>query len=108
MSEVDVLVVGCRIAGSLTALRLAARGVVVRVLESRDFPSADLWRAALPTVPPMRFIAAGNDILGFGDRRVGCDCAYRSSRGLDGPLIEHGHAPSPTPTAGGTGHLLSA
>ena len=35
-------VVGGRIAGSLTGLRLAARGVSVRVLESRDLPSDTL------------------------------------------------------------------
>jgi flavin-dependent dehydrogenase len=41
-AEVDVVVVGGRIAGSLTALRLAERGVRVRVLESRHFPSDTL------------------------------------------------------------------
>jgi menaquinone-9 beta-reductase len=41
-NEVDVVVVGGRIAGSLTAIRLAARGVSVRLLESRDFPSDTL------------------------------------------------------------------
>jgi flavin-dependent dehydrogenase len=39
---VDVVVVGGRIAGSLTALRLAAHGVTVRVLESRHLPSDTL------------------------------------------------------------------
>jgi flavin-dependent dehydrogenase len=38
----DVLVVGGRVAGSLTALRLAERGAAVRVLESRHFPSDTL------------------------------------------------------------------
>ena len=42
MNEVDVVVVGGRIAGCLTAIRLAARGVSVRLLESRDFPSDTL------------------------------------------------------------------
>lgn len=41
-SEVDVVVVGGRIAGSLTAIRLAARGVSVRLLEAGDFPSDTL------------------------------------------------------------------
>ena len=41
-AEVDAVVVGGRIAGSLTALRLAERGVSVRVLESRHFPSDTL------------------------------------------------------------------
>ena len=36
---VDVVVVGGRIAGCLTAIGLATRGVSVRLLESRDFPS---------------------------------------------------------------------
>ena len=40
--EVEVLVVGGRIAGCLTAMRLAALGVSVRLLESRDFPSDTL------------------------------------------------------------------
>lgn len=40
--ELDVLVVGGRIAGCLTAMGLAARGVSVRLLESRDFPSDTL------------------------------------------------------------------
>jgi flavin-dependent dehydrogenase len=39
---VDVLVVGGRIAGCLTAMRLGALGVSVRLLESRDFPSDTL------------------------------------------------------------------
>lgn len=39
---VDVVVVGGRIAGSLTALRLAARGARVRLLEARGFPSDTL------------------------------------------------------------------
>jgi flavin-dependent dehydrogenase len=41
-AEVDVVVVGGRIAGCLTAIRLAALGVSVRLLESRDFPSDTL------------------------------------------------------------------
>jgi flavin-dependent dehydrogenase len=41
-NEVDVVVVGGRIAGCLTAIRLAAHGVSVRLLESRDFPSDTL------------------------------------------------------------------
>lgn len=40
--DVDVVVVGGRIAGCLTAIRLAARGASVRLLESRDFPSDTL------------------------------------------------------------------
>jgi flavin-dependent dehydrogenase len=39
---VDVVVVGGRVAGSLTALRLVARGVTVRVLEARHLPSDTL------------------------------------------------------------------
>ena len=39
---VDVVVVGGRIAGCLTAIGLATRGVSVRLLESRDFPSDTL------------------------------------------------------------------
>jgi flavin-dependent dehydrogenase len=39
---VDVVMVGGRVAGSLTALRLAERGVTVRVLESRRLPSDTL------------------------------------------------------------------
>jgi flavin-dependent dehydrogenase len=38
----DVVVVGGRVAGSLTALRLAERGVAARVLETRHFPSDTL------------------------------------------------------------------
>jgi flavin-dependent dehydrogenase len=41
-AAVDVLVVGGRVAGSLTALRLAERGVTARVLEARHFPSDTL------------------------------------------------------------------
>jgi 2-polyprenyl-6-methoxyphenol hydroxylase-like FAD-dependent oxidoreductase len=41
-AEVDVLVAGGRIAGCLTAIGLAARGVSVRLLESKDFPSDTL------------------------------------------------------------------
>jgi 2-polyprenyl-6-methoxyphenol hydroxylase-like FAD-dependent oxidoreductase len=41
-AEVDIVVVGGRVAGSLTALRLAERGLAVRVLESRHFPSDTL------------------------------------------------------------------
>jgi flavin-dependent dehydrogenase len=38
----DVVVVGGRVAGALTALRLAQRGVAVRLLEARHFPSDTL------------------------------------------------------------------
>ena len=41
-AEVDVVVVGGRVAGSLTALRLAGRGASVRVLESHHVPSDTL------------------------------------------------------------------
>jgi menaquinone-9 beta-reductase len=41
-APVDVVVVGGRVAGSLTALRLTERGATVRVLESRHFPSDTL------------------------------------------------------------------
>jgi flavin-dependent dehydrogenase len=41
-SGADVVVVGGRVAGTLTALRLAARGVTCRVLESHHFPSDTL------------------------------------------------------------------
>ncbi len=40
--EHDVVVVGGRIGGSLTAAYLAARGLTVLVLESRSFPSATM------------------------------------------------------------------
>jgi flavin-dependent dehydrogenase len=41
-NDVDVVVVGARIAGCLTAIKLAARGLSVRLLDSNAFPSDTL------------------------------------------------------------------
>lgn len=101
MSEVDVLVVGCRIAGSLTALRLAARGVTVRVLESRDFPSETLsthfFRGG-GLVRSLEEVGVLDEVLSSGAPPMACE--YFS---VDGGIVEQGPPQDP----GDIGYSLS-
>ena len=91
--EVDVVVVGGRIAGCLTAMRLAARGVSVRLLESRDFPSDTLsthFFRGDGLVRSLDEVGVLDDVLATGAPPL--TCQYFS---LDGSPFEQGPPQEP-------------
>jgi flavin-dependent dehydrogenase len=97
----DVVVVGGRIAGSLTALRLAARGVSVRVVESRDFPSDTLsthFFRGDGLVRSLEDVGVLDEVLATGAPPLRCE--YSS---VDGGPFEHGPPQDP----GRLGYCLS-
>ena len=88
---VDVVVVGGRIAGCLTAIRLATRGVSVRLLESRDFPSDTLsthFFRGDGLVRSLDEIGVLDEVLATGAPPMSCE--YFS---FDGSPFEQGPAP---------------
>jgi flavin-dependent dehydrogenase len=89
----DVLVVGGRIAGSLTALRLAARGASVRLLESGAFPSDTLSTHFFRGSRMGRALAEVgvlDEVLGTGAPPLACE--YFS---VDGAAFERSPAQEP-------------
>jgi flavin-dependent dehydrogenase len=98
---VDVVVVGGRIAGCLTAMRLAARGVRVRLLESRELPadtlSTHFFRGA-GLVRSLDEVGVLDEVLATGAPPLGCE--YFS---LDGGPFEQGPPQDP----GDRGYCLS-
>ena len=84
---VDVVVVGGRVAGSLTALRFAAAGARVRLLESGDFPSDTLsthFFRGDGLVRSLAEVGALDEVLASGAPRLRCE--YFAVDG--GPLAE--------------------
>jgi flavin-dependent dehydrogenase len=74
--DVDVVVVGGRIAGCLTALRLAAEGVSVRLFESRDFPSDTLsthFFRGDGLVRSLDDVGVLDEVLATGAPPLGCE-----------------------------------
>ena len=99
--EVDVVVVGGRIAGCLTAIRLAARGVSVRLLESRDFPSDTLsthFFRGDGLVRSLDEVGVLDEVLATGAPPLACE--YFS---VDGSPFEQGPPQEP----GRIGYCLS-
>jgi flavin-dependent dehydrogenase len=98
---VDVVVVGGRIAGCLTALRLAARGVSVRLLESHVLPSDTLsthfFRGG-GLVRSLQDVGVLDEVLATGAPQLGCE--YFS---VDGAPYEQGEPQEP----GTIGYCLS-
>jgi flavin-dependent dehydrogenase len=97
----DVVVVGGRIAGCLTAIRLASRGVSVRLLESRDFPSDTLsthFFRGDGLVRSLDEIGVLDEVLATGAPPLSCE--YFS---LDGNPFEQGPPQEP----GNIGYGLS-
>jgi flavin-dependent dehydrogenase len=73
---VDVVVVGGRVAGALTALRLRARGAVVRLLEARHFPSDTLsthFFRGDGLVRSLAEVGVLDEVLAAGAPRLGCE-----------------------------------
>jgi len=100
-SEVDVVVVGGRIAGCLTAIRLADRGVSVRLLESRDFPSDTLsthFFRGDGLVRSLDEVGVLDEVLATGAPPLTCE--YFS---VDGSPFEQGPPQEP----GSVGYCLS-
>jgi flavin-dependent dehydrogenase len=98
---VDVVVVGGRIAGCLTALRLAAAGVSVRLLESRDFPSDTLsthFFRGDGLVRSLDEVGVLDEVLATGAPPLGCE--YFS---VNGSPFELGPPQEP----GAVGYCLS-
>jgi flavin-dependent dehydrogenase len=99
--EVDVVVVGGRIAGCLTAIRLAAHGISVRLLESRDFPSDTLsthFFRGDGLVRSLADVGVLEEVLATGAPPLGCE--YFS---LDGGSFNQGPPQEP----GRIGYCLS-
>lgn len=97
----DVLVVGGRIAGCLTAIRLASHGVSVRLLESRDFPSDTLsthFFRGDGLVRSLAEVGVLDEVLATGAPPLTCE--YFS---LDGSPFEKGPPQEP----GSIGYCLS-
>jgi flavin-dependent dehydrogenase len=100
-NDVDVVVVGGRIAGCLTAIRLAAQGVSVRLLESRDFPSDTLsthFFRGDGLVRSLEEVGVLDEVLATGAPPLACE--YFS---LDGGPFEQGPPQEP----GRVGYCLS-
>jgi flavin-dependent dehydrogenase len=96
-----VVVVGGRIAGSLTALGLAAHGVSVRLLESRDFPSDTLsthFFRGDGLVRALDDVGVLDEVLSTGAPPLTCE--YSS---VDGGPLEQGPPQEP----GRIGYCLS-
>jgi flavin-dependent dehydrogenase len=90
---VDVVVVGGRIAGSLTALRLADHGMTVRLLESRDLPSHTLsthFFRGDGLVRSLDEVAVLDEVLATGAPPLTCE--YNS---VDGAPLEEGPPQEP-------------
>ncbi len=99
--EVDVVVVGGRIAGCLTAIKLAACGVSVRLLESRDFPSDTLsthFFRGDGLVRSLDEVGVLDEVLATGAPPLTCE--YFS---VDGSPFEQGPPQEP----GSAGYCLS-
>ncbi len=98
---VDVVVVGGRIGGSLTALRLVAQGVSVRLLESHAFPSDTLsthFFRGDGLVRSLHEVGVLDEVLSTGAPPLGCE--YFS---VDGGPLEQGPPQEP----GAIGYCLS-
>ena len=70
------MVVGGRIGGCLTALRLAAQGASVRLLESGDFPSDTLsthFFRGDGLVRSLEDVGVLDEVLATGAPRLGCE-----------------------------------
>lgn len=97
----DVIVVGGRIAGSLTALRLAASGVSVRLLEAGVLPSDTLsthFFRGDGLVRSLAEVGALEEVLATGAPPLACE--YRS---VDGAPLASGPPQQP----GNAGYCLS-
>jgi flavin-dependent dehydrogenase len=71
----DVVIVGGRIGGALAALRLASRGVSVRVLEARAFPSDTVsthFFRGDGLVRSLAEVGALDEVLATGAPELGC------------------------------------
>lgn len=100
-TDVDVVVVGGRIAGCLTAIRLAAHGLSVRLFESRDFPSDTLsthFFRGDGLVQSLDAVGVLDEVLATGAPPLACQ--YFS---VDGGPFEMGPPQEP----GGIGYCLS-
>lgn len=98
---VDVVVVGGRVAGSLTGLRFAAAGARVRVLESGGFPSDTLsthFFRGDGLVRSLAEVGVLDEVLASGAPTLGCE--YFS---LDGGPLDQGPPQDP----GDVGYCLS-
>jgi flavin-dependent dehydrogenase len=98
---VDVVVVGGRIAGSLTAARLALRGVRVRLLEARAFPSDTLsthFFRGDGLVRSLAEVGVLDEVLATGAPPLGCE--YFSVDGAP-------YAQGPPQDPGSVGYCLS-
>jgi 2-polyprenyl-6-methoxyphenol hydroxylase-like FAD-dependent oxidoreductase len=98
---VDVVVVGGRIGGCLTALRLASRGVSVRLLESHGMPSDTLsthFFRGDGLVRSLQEVGVLDEVLSTGAPPLGCE--YFS---MDGGPLEQGAPQDP----GSIGYCLS-
>jgi flavin-dependent dehydrogenase len=72
----DVVIVGGRVAGSLTALRLTALGVRVRLVEARHFPSDTLsthFFRGDGMVRSLAEVGVLDEVLATGARPLGCE-----------------------------------
>ncbi len=92
--DVDVVVVGGRIGGCLTALRLAAQGVSVRLLESGDFPSDTLsthFFRGDGLVRSLEDVGVLDEVLSTGAPRLDCEYfSVNSGQFEQGPPQEPG------------------
>jgi flavin-dependent dehydrogenase len=92
--DVDVVVVGGRISGCLTALRLAAQGASVRLLESGDFPSDTLsthFFRGDGLVRSLEDVGVLDEVLSTGAPRLGCEYfSVNSGQFEQGPPQEQG------------------
>lgn len=73
---VDVLVVGGRVAGSLTAIRFAATGAAVRLLEAHTLPSDTLsthFFRGDGLVRSLRDVGVLDEVLAAGSPPLGCE-----------------------------------
>ncbi len=88
--------VGGRIAGSLTALRLAERGVTVRVLESHHFPSDTLsthFFRGDGLVRSLADVGVLDEVLSAGSPPLGCEYfALDDGAAMQGPPQDPGAA----------------
>jgi len=99
--RVDVVVVGGRVGGALTALRLAASGVSVRLLESRESLGGTLsthFFRGDGLVRSLEETGTLDEVLATGAPRLGCE--YFS---VDGGAFEQGPPQEP----GDVGYCLS-
>ena len=92
--DVDVVVVGGRIGGCLTALRLAAQGVSVRLLESGEFPSDTLsthFFRGDGLVRSLEDVGVLDEVLSTGAPRLDCEYfSVNSGQFEQGPPQEPG------------------